>query len=115
MLAAVERACQMAENSFGARDPIYGEALINCALYYDVVENDERYSPFDSLAKRARVPPYNVPGKRPITTSKSTGRNDDEHRSTDDGSAQSVSACCWPLFSSVAQPGRTSRSASPYR
>jgi hypothetical protein len=40
LLPAVERACRMAKNSFGARDPIYAEALINCALYYDLVEND---------------------------------------------------------------------------
>jgi len=41
LLAAVERACCMAANSFGVRDPIYDEALLNRALYYDVAENDE--------------------------------------------------------------------------
>src|SRR5262249_11513242 len=41
LLQAVERACRMAANSFGVHDPIYGEALVNRALYYDVTENDE--------------------------------------------------------------------------
>ena len=41
LLAAVERACRMAANSFGVQDPIYGEALVNRTLCYDVAENDE--------------------------------------------------------------------------
>src|SRR3974377_1729847 len=32
LLSAVERARGMSKNLFGARNPIYGESLVNCAL-----------------------------------------------------------------------------------
>ena len=41
LLSAVERARRMAKSSFGAHDPIYGESLVNCALYYNAIEKDE--------------------------------------------------------------------------